>query len=413
MKIYFKTFGCRTNIYDTELMQSLLNSEITTKEEKADIIIINSCTVTNSADSNLRSYISQISRKNPNAKVLVTGCSAHSIGEELYKDERIFGVFGHGEKEKINEIIKKQSRFYEISDLNFVNENIVTNITGKTRAFIKIQEGCDFDCAYCIIPKVRGNARSMPENKIIKQIKILSKNGFSEFILTGINMGSYGKDTNTSLAKLLKKIFAISAVKRVRLGSLEPNQIDDEFIEILNNPKLERHLHIALQYSDDEMLRIMKRRNRVNKTLTLFNELADMGFALGTDFIVGHPGETEEIFNRAYETLKKFPITHIHTFRYSPRAGTHSATLKQNVQCDKAKQRHKKIEELIATKNLEFRKNNKVSLKVLIEEEKNGYYQGFDQFFNKVLVKSQNNLVHQWITIDEYKIKDKNYAEKQ
>jgi len=412
MKIYFKTFGCRTNIYDTELMESLVNSEITKNEEEADIVVVNSCTVTNSADSNLRGYISQVSRKNPKAKVLVTGCSAHSIGEELYKDERVFGVFGHSEKEKINEIINKENRFYEINDLNFVNENIVTDITGKTRAFIKIQEGCDFDCAYCIIPKVRGNARSMPESKIIEQIEVLSKNGFSEFILTGINMGSYGKDTNTSLAKLLKKIFAIPAVKRVRLGSLEPSQVDEEFMEILDNPKLERHLHIALQYSDDEMLRIMKRRNRVNKTLELFNKLENKGFALGTDFIVGHPGETDEIFDRAFENLKKFPITHIHTFRYSPRAGTHSATLKQNVPGDIAKIRHKKVEELIKEKNLEFRKNNRVPLKVLIEEEKNGYYQGFDQFFNKVLVKSQINLVHQWIEIDEYEIKDVNYAEK-
>jgi threonylcarbamoyladenosine tRNA methylthiotransferase MtaB len=412
MKIYFKTFGCRTNIYDTELMQSLVKNVVIEDELKADVVVVNSCTVTNSADSNLRNYISKISRKNPKAKILVTGCAAHSIGEELYKDNRVFGVFGHSEKERINEMLNKNERFYEIGDLNFINENIVTNIKGKTRAFIKIQEGCDFDCAYCIIPKVRGRARSMPEDKILKQIEILSKNGFSEFILTGINMGSYGKDTNTSLSKLLKKIFKMNAVKRVRLGSLEPSQVDNEFIEILDNPKLEKHLHIALQYSDDEMLRIMKRRNRVNKTLELFNKLSDKGFALGTDFIVGHPGETEEIFNRAFENLKKFPLTHIHIFRYSPRNGTYSATLKQNVPGDVAKKRHKKIEELIKKKNLEFRKQNRAPLKVLIEEEKNGYYQGFDQFFNKVLVKSQINLIHQWIEIDKYEIKEVNYAKK-
>jgi len=393
-------------------MQNLVDAKITQNEEEADIIVVNSCTVTNSADSNLRYYISQISRKNQKAKILVTGCAAHSIGEELYKNEKIFGVFGHSEKEKINEIINKENRFYQIGDLDFVNENIVTDITSKTRAFIKIQEGCDFECAYCIIPKVRGNSRSMPENKILEQIKLLSNNGFSEFILTGINMGSYGKDTNTTLAKLLKKIFDIKGVKRVRLGSLEPSQIDEEFIEILDNEKLERHLHIALQYSDDEMLRIMKRRNRLKPTLKLFEKLANKGFALGTDFIVGHPGESEEMFNRAYENLKKFPLTHIHTFRYSPRKGTHSATLKQNVSGDVAKLRHKKIEELIKQKNLEFRKNHKVPLKVLVEEEKNGYYQGFDQFFNKVLIKSQTNLVHQWVEIDKYEIKDVNYAEK-
>ena len=329
-------------------MKSIVKFDITDSELEADTIIINSCTVTNSADSNLKSYISYISKNNPKAKILVTGCSAHSIGEELFKNKKIFGVFGHSEKEKIEEMLSKTERFYQISDLNFVNQHIVTNISGKTRAFIKIQEGCNFECAYCIIPKVRGVSRSIPEDKILKQIQLLSQNGFSEFILTGINMGSYGKDRNTSLSKLLKKIFTIPAVKRVRLGSLEPSQIDEEFMEVIQNPKLERHLHIALQYADDNMLRIMKRRNRVKSTLKLFNKLAKMGFALGTDYIVGHPGETEEIFNSGFENLKQFPLTHIHIFRYSPREGTLSATIKEGiVRGDIAKQRLKKIEKLI------------------------------------------------------------------
>jgi MiaB/RimO family radical SAM methylthiotransferase len=251
----------------------------------------------------------------------------------------------------------------------------------------------------------------MPEDKILMQITKLAQNGFGEFILTGINMGSYGKDTNTSLAKLLKKIFEIKGVKRVRLGSLEPSQIDEEFLDILDNPLLERHLHIALQYADDRMLRIMKRRNRVKSTLELFEKLASKGFALGTDYIVGHPGETEEIFEAGYKNLEKFPLTHIHLFRYSPRDGTHSATLKQNVPGDIAKKRHKIIEELIKNKNQNFRLQKK-PLKVLVENYKNGYYEGYDQFFNKILIKSQLDLTHQWIDIDEYEVKDVNYATK-
>ena len=392
-------------------MKSIVQFDITDSELEADTIIINSCTVTNSADSNLKSYISYISKNNPKAKILVTGCSAHSIGEELFKNKKIFGVFGHSEKEKIEEMLSKTERFYQISDLNFVNQHIVTNISGKTRAFIKIQEGCNFECAYCIIPKVRGVSRSIPEDKILEQIQLLSRNGFSEFILTGINMGSYGKDRNTSLSKLLKKIFTIPAVKRVRLGSLEPSQIDEEFMEVIQNPKLERHLHIALQYADDNMLRIMKRRNRVKSTLKLFNKLAKMGFALGTDYIVGHPGETEEIFNSGFENLKQFPLTHIHIFRYSPREGTLSATIKEGiVRGDIAKQRLKKIEKLIKDKNFEFRKNRGGSLKVLVETYKNGYYQGFDQYFNKILIKSEIDLTHQWIEIKNYQVKEVNYA---
>ena len=390
-------------------MKNLIIYEEST-EEYADIIVVNSCTVTDSADSNLKYYISKINKKNPNAKILVTGCAAHSIGEDLYKNNKVFGVFGHAEKEKISEILQKKDRFFEISNLDFINENIVTNFT-KSRAFIKIQEGCDFECAYCIIPFVRGNARSMPEDKIIQQITNLAKNGFSEFILTGINMGSYGKDTNTSLAKLLKKIFTIKGVKRVRLGSLEPSQINNEFLEILDNPILERHLHIALQYADDRMLRIMKRRNRVKSTLELFEKLANKGFALGTDYIVGHPGESEEIFEVGYKNLIKFPITHIHLFRYSPRKGTHSATLKQDIPANIAKERFKKIEQLIENKNLEFRLK-KQKLNILVEEFKNGYYIGYDQFFNKNLITSKFDLKNQWIEIDNYEVKEVNYATK-
>ncbi len=387
-------------------MKNITSYEVVNNEDEADIIVVNSCTVTNSADSNLKYYINHLKGK----KVLVTGCAAHSIGEELFKNNKVFGVFGHKEKEQIDTILNKNERFFEIGDLDFLNENIVTNFS-KSRAFIKIQEGCDFDCAYCIIPLVRGKSRSMPESKILNQIKILAQNGFSEFILTGINMGSYGKDTNTSLAKLLKQIFNINGVKRVRLGSLEPSQIDDEFLDILDNPILERHLHIALQYADDRMLRIMKRRNRVKSTLNLFEKLANKGFALGTDYIVGHPEESEEIFESGFNNLKNFPLTHIHLFRYSPRNNTYSATLKQNVPTNLAKFRHKKIDELIKEKNFNFRLNQK-PLKVLVEEFKNGYYVGYDQFFNKILIKSKLDLIHQWVDIKDYEVKEVNYATK-
>ena len=405
MKVFFKTFGCRTNIYDTDLMKSLVISEIVNNESEADIVIVNSCTVTNSADSNFKHYINQTKKNYPDIKILLTGCGAHSIGEKMFQNGDIFGVFGHSEKENINLILEKKNRFYEIGDLDFVNEKIVTDIKGRSRAFIKIQEGCDFECAYCILPSVRGHSRSITENKILEQIKILSQNSFSEFILTGINIGSYGKDTNTTISKLIKNISKISGVKRIRLGSLEPSQIDDEFMEILDDSLIEKHLHIALQHTSDKMLRIMNRRNRVKSSLALFEKLADKNIALGTDYIVGHPGESDEIWQEALENFKKFPLTHGHIFRYSPRYGTKSANLKIDVRGDVAKNRLKILDKIIKENNFNFRKKQQ-NLKILIEEYKNGYYQGFDEFFNKTLIKSENDITHNWINLEDYEVKE-------
>lgn len=410
-KVYFKTFGCRTNIYDTQVMiENLKDFDIAKDENEADIIIINSCTVTNSADSRARGYISKVSKLGK--RVIYAGCGAISKGEKLFKEDKVFGVFGHSEKENINQILKKSERFIKIGDLSSVEKSIVYNFEGKNRAFIKIQEGCNFRCSYCIIPYVRGDARSQDEEKILEQIKILTQNDYNEFILTGTNIGSYGKDKGTSLGKLLKKISLIRGVKRIRLGSIEPVQIDDDFKEILDESWLERHLHIALQHTNEEMLKIMHRRNSFKNDIKLFEELSLKGFALGTDFIVGHPGESEERFEDGYEKLEKLPLTHIHCFTYSKREDTPSAKMENTIGGDIAKKRHKKVEELIERKNYEFRKNVKEPLLVLVEEFKDGYFKGLDQYYNRVLINSKKELNNEWIKLNNYKVKkDMNYAE--
>lgn len=408
-KVFFKTFGCRTNQFDTQIMISKLKDFIVTQnEEDADIIVVNSCTVTNSADSGVRNYINKI-KKNSNAKVYLTGCGAYTKGEDLLKDKKVLGVFGHSKKSEISNLLKKEN-FFDLGDLNHLDKDIVEDFVGKSRAFIKIQEGCDFRCSYCIIPYVRGSARSHEEKTILTQIEKLAANGFGEFILTGTNVGSYGKDKNTSLAKLLKKISLIRGVKRVRIGSIEPIQIDDEFLELLNESWMAKHLHIALQYSDDRMLEIMNRRNRVQSDLELFEKIASYGYALGTDFIVGHPGESEEIFESAVENIKKFPLTHIHLFTYSKRDGTPSAAIKEQIRGDVAKKRQKIIKNIIDEKNYEFRKEKK-PLFVLIESKKDDYFVGLDQFFNKIYIKSDFDLKGNWIEIRDYEVKkEANYA---
>ena len=312
-KVFFKTFGCRTNIYDTQvMMENLTDFEITENEQNADIIVVNSCTVTNGADTGVRSYINHATKEGK--KVIVAGCGAISKGESLFNQKKVFGVMGHSEKSQINTLLKQDTPFYQIGDLTSLDETIVHEYTGKTKAFIKIQEGCNFRCSYCIIPYVRGNARSQDEAKIIEQVQKLALNGYGEFVLTGTNIGSYGKDKGSSLGKLVQRLGAIRGVRRIRLGSIEPVQIDDSFREILSEPWLERHLHVALQHTSERMLELMRRRNNVKRDLELFTELSERGFALGTDFITGHPGESEEIWQEAYATLEKFPLTHLHAF---------------------------------------------------------------------------------------------------
>lgn len=404
-KVFFKTFGCRTNVFDTQVMMSRLKDfEVTQDEKQADIVVINSCTVTNSADSTARGYINSLNKLPKPPRVIFTGCGVWTKGENLFKDNKVDSLFGHSEKEKINELLQNEERFFDAGDLEHIDDTIVEEFIGKSRAFIKIQEGCDFRCSYCIIPYVRGDARSYKEEKILEQITTLAANGFGEFILTGTNVGSYGKKQHTSLAKLLKKISRIKGVRRVRLGSVEPIQIDDEFKEIINEPFMAKHLHIALQHTSKKMLELMNRRNKVLSDLELFEFLSENGYALGTDFIVGHPGETDELWKEAMENLHRFPLTHVHAFTYSKRDGTPSAVMKNEVRGDIAKVRYNELVKIIQKKNFDFRKNNTKPLEVLIESYKNGKYIGLDQFFNQIEVQSSVDLVGDWIFLEDYEV---------
>ena len=410
-KVFFKTFGCRTNVYDSQVMMSSMQEyEVTENESEADAIVINSCTVTNGADTHVRSYISHI-EKTSGAKVFLTGCGAHTKGESLLKENRVHGVFGQSEKEKIDFMLSQEKPFYDPGDLNHIDETVVDDFIGKSRAFIKIQEGCNFRCSYCIIPFVRGDARSMNEQKILEQISRLALNGFGEFILTGTNVGSYGQGSGTSIAKLMKKISQIRGVRRIRIGSVEPIQIGDEFKEILDEPWLEKHLHIALQHTSVKMLKLMNRRNVYKQDKELFEFLAEKGFAIGTDFITGFPGESEELWREAMNNAKALPLTHLHAFTYSKRDGTPAAVMKPEVNGKIAKARLHELEALVEQKNFAFRNSRKTQLQVLIEKEKDGLFYGLDQYFNKIIIESKEDLLGNWINIENYEVKgDANYA---
>lgn len=418
-KVYFKTFGCRSNLYDTQVMISnLKNHEIVASEIEADTIIINSCTVTNKADREVRGYARKYSSEGK--KVLFTGCGVKHSGENLFKNGLVNGVFAHSHKESINDFLSSENRVFLPKERvnKHVDTTLLPRVVGKVRAFIKIQEGCNFACSFCIIPSVRGSARSFSEAHILDQIKILEQSGVTEVILTGTNIGSYGLDTKTHIATLIRKIHDISGILRIRLGSLEPSQIDSAFLEILELNKLERHLHIALQHTSETMLKIMNRKNTFERDLELFNAIASKGFSLGTDYIIGHYGETKEIFDEAICNLEKLPLTHIHPFIYSPRFGTKSAKneLKlAQVKGDVAKERLRKITTITQRKNLAFRQNLKKPLSVLIEGKKaikerdSSYFVGLDEYFNKMILPIKDNLdlKGKWVSVDKYEIAER------
>lgn len=421
-KVFFKTFGCRTNIYDTQVMISQLlsaesskNFEVSESESEADIIVINSCTVTNNADKSLREYISRVNKLNK--KIFFTGCAIDSVGKSAYQNGKIFGAFGHSKKAEVANLLNAQSKFFAPNDLSAVDNVAPTTLTGRTRAFIKVQEGCDFKCSYCIIPQVRGKARSLNRNLILSQIRALSAQGISEFVLSGTNLGSYGKDSRDTLPKLISDIAEIKGVKRIRLGSLEPSQIKGDFLTMLDSLEniIEKHLHIAIQHTDDAMLKLMNRANRFEKDLALFESLANKGFAIGTDFIVAHPNESEKIFESALKKLESMPLTHIHCFIFSPRKNTKSATMPNTTPKIIAKERLARVKNLIDSKNFAFRQkiaNEKLPLNILVESQKGAFYYGFDQYFNKVAIISAQNLSKKWVAINQFSAKkDINYAE--
>lgn len=412
MKIFFKTFGCRTNIYDTELLRAYFSSaEIALSEEEADFVVVNSCTVTNGADSDVRNYLRRIARKEKRA--ILAGCGAVSKGDELFKERLVWGVLGGENKDKLRGFLQENRPFFALGGLKFNEKKTAVNFDSHTKAFLKIQEGCNFNCSYCIIPQVRGESRSVELAALVKQSEELVANGFSEIVLTGTNIGSF----KPSLGALLQELGKIRGLRRVRLGSIEPSQIDEAFLEVCKEDFVEKHLHIALQHTSEEMLRLMRRRNRTKEDLKLFLKLAQEGFGLGTDYIVAHPGENEQIWQEAVANLQNFPLTHIHAFIFSPRSNTHSQELLNKfgaVNGTIGKQRLNQICELVKAKNLNFRQTqaqNNAALSVLVEKKDGEFYSGFDEFYNKCFVKSEENLSKKWVKVTNFEAKeDGNYA---
>ena len=323
----FYTLGCKVNQYETEAMIELFKNEgyeICDFSEKADVYVINTCSVTHMGDRKSRQMIRRAKKQNPKAVIAVSGCYSQTAPEEILSIDGVNLVIGNKGRNKITSLIENltcESKVNAVSDIMSTHdfeELHIENYTDRTRAYIKIQDGCSQFCSYCIIPYARGPVRSRPESEIISEIEKLTKKGFTEIILVGIHVASYGKDLkNTFLEDLLIKVDKIEGVKRIRMSSIEPMTLNKEFVEkVKASTKLCPHFHISLQSGCDETLKRMNRHYTTDKYLEIVNGLRDAfsECAITTDIMVGFPGETDEEFDKTAEFVKKADFAEAHVF---------------------------------------------------------------------------------------------------
>ncbi|HHX18113.1 MAG TPA: tRNA (N(6)-L-threonylcarbamoyladenosine(37)-C(2))-methylthiotransferase MtaB [Clostridium sp.] len=408
--VAFYTLGCKVNQYETQALANIFKDagyKIVDFSEIADIYLINTCTVTNLSDRKSRQMIRRAKKLNNDSIVVVAGCYAQTASEEVSKIEGVNLVVGTKERSKIiqyiNEIENKKAKMNVVGNImeQRTFEELGLGIyKERARAIIKIQEGCNQFCSYCIIPYARGPIRSRSEENVIQEVKKLVDSGYREIVLTGIHIGSYGKDTKTtSLIELIKKVHEVDGIERIRLGSIEPNLISEDFIKIVKNlKKMCPHYHISLQSGCDETLKRMNRKYTTldykNSIYNLRKEIEDV--AVSTDVMVGFPGETEKEFQNTYDFLDEISFSSMHVFKYSPRKGTPAASFEGQILSSEKERRSNILIELSKRKTMEFNKKfiGRV-MPVLIEQEANekkGYFEGFTPNYIKVICEGDEKL---------------------
>ena len=384
---YIKTLGCKVNSYESEFIRNLLlSNNYEEVKENADICIVNTCTVTNTADNKSKQMINNIKKHNPHGIVIAMGCFCQFRENDIKELINADIIIGNRDKSKILDYInefektKKQIvKFYDMNNVTFEDME-VKKYNKQHRAFIKIEDGCNNFCSYCIIPYVRGRVRSKDFNKCIIEAQELVLSGHKEIVLAGIHTGQYN-DQGKRLSDVINRLSEIDGLERIRLSSVEIVELDEGMLNILkNNNKFVSHLHIPLQAGSNHILQSMNRRYTREEFIDMVNNIKKIrpGISLSTDIIVGFPGETDEDFKDTLELSKEVGFSKIHVFPYSDRTGTVASRMKNKVDGNIKKQRVHKLMELsneLERKYFEENLNKEVS--VLIEEEKDGYYYGF------------------------------------
>lgn len=412
-KVALHNLGCKVNAYEVEAMQQLLEEagyEIVPFQEGADVYLINTCTVTNIADRKSRQMLHKAKKMNPDAIVVATGCYAQTDTEKLKEDASVDLILGNNQKNRIVEALEeyekeheKKTRVIEINRTKEYEKLCIDHTAEHVRAYIKVQDGCNQFCTYCIIPFARGRVRSRSVEDILGEVRALAEKGYKEVVLTGIHLSSYGvdfKDENTNLLSLIQAVHQISGIRRIRLGSLEPRIITEEFMEGISSlPKVCPHFHLSLQSGCNRTLKDMNRRYTAEEyaeKCALIRKYYPAP-ALTTDVIVGFPKESEEDFQESYEFVENIRFYETHIFKYSRRQGTKAAAMEGQITEAVKGVRSDKMLELHDRRAREYEESMKDKyLEVLLEEEveigKKTYYLAHSREYIKVAVEKTEKL---------------------
>lgn len=411
-KVSFYTAGCKLNFAETSTIGEEFKKrgfEIVEFGEPSDVCVINTCSVTENADRDCRRAVRKALKTSPNAFIIVTGCYAQLRPEEIAQIEGVDLILGSNEKFKIFDYIGDFQKNYHaqifVSPIIEVNEFHIASSTpafDRTRAFLKVQDGCDYNCSYCTIPFARGESRSPEIGIITEKARTLAQLGYKEIVLSGVNVGDYGRKIGTNLLELVKELEKINGIERIRISSIEPNLLTEEMIDyFINSDKICNHFHIPLQSGSDEILRKMRRRYNtlLYRSRIEYIKKKDPDACIGADVIVGFPGETENHFEATYNFINELPISYLHVFTYSERPNTDALNLQGKVPMDERHRRSEMLRNLGLKKKMDFyRKMLGKTLEVLWEAEfKDDMMFGFTGNYVKVKVKYDPLLVNKII----------------
>ncbi len=413
-KVALHTLGCKLNFSEISTIgNQFLNNgfEVVDFKESADVYVFNTCSVTENAEKECRQLVRRALRQNPDAFVVVTGCYAQLRSEEISKIDGVDVILGSNEKFKlfslINDFNKKDLACIYVSPTQQLNEFGAAHSTDaddRTRAYFKIQDGCDYKCSFCTIPLARGKSRSMNPDNLILEFTNLVASGYKEIILTGVNVGDYGKSFNTKLYDVLLRMLNISGEFRIRISSIEPNLLSDEILVLTaQNEKMCKHFHIPLQSGSTKILCSMQRRYKVSDYSNLIykikNIIPDAG--IGVDVIVGYPGETKEDFLQTYNFLNELPVSYLHVFTYSERPGTKAIELQETVDVHERRKRNNMLRILSEKKKYSFYSEMiGKNLEVLFEsKDDKGQIKGFSSNYLRVSHTFNEDLVNKFSNV--------------
>lgn len=403
-KVAFHTLGCRLNFSETgTISQGFVDRgyEIVEFGDKADVTFINTCTVTDSADSTCRNLIRKAHNSSPDGKIVVAGCYAQMDAPKIAKMTGVDLVLGTSEKYKVFDYLNEDEVDTIHIDKSQDFYGAATSVSeGHTRAFLKIQDGCNYVCSFCIIPFARGRSKAVSIESALAEARNLLAQGFKEIVLTGVNIGEYESTSGEKLSTLVARLLELEGLERLRLSSVEPNTITDELLEVMkSSPKFLDHFHIPMQSGDDEVLKNMKRRYSVEDYKKIIGKIikAFPNAGIGADVICGFPGETDEQFQNTFELLKELPITHFHVFPYSKRKNTVAGKFENHIQHPVKKQRVKTLLMLGDAKLNLFSEDQVGERSEVLFERKNkdGLWEGYTTNFVRVAVKSEADLKNQ------------------